>query len=96
MAAMSDRLARAMAFKALQPLDGHRFADLVMTGRRPAAQLAPSTASITRSRKSCEYGFAIPAGLRPAGWLNQNLTDSGIPIRLDPSAGRSKDRPPSS
>jgi hypothetical protein len=33
---MSDRLSEAMAFKALQPLDGHGFADLVMTTRRPA------------------------------------------------------------
>ena len=41
MAAMSDRLSGAMAFKALQPLDGHGFADLVMMPRRPAAQLAP-------------------------------------------------------
>ena len=41
MAAMSDRLSGAMAFKALQPLDGHGFADLVMTPRRPAAQPAP-------------------------------------------------------
>jgi hypothetical protein len=41
MAAMSDRLSGAMAFKALQPLDGHGFADLVMTPRRPAGQLAP-------------------------------------------------------
>ena len=41
MAAMSDRLLGAMAFKALQPLDGHGFADLVMTPRRPAGQLAP-------------------------------------------------------
>ena len=41
MAAISDRLSRAMAFKALQPLDGHRFADLVVTGCRPAAQLVP-------------------------------------------------------
>jgi hypothetical protein len=40
MAAMSDRLLGAMAFKALQPLDGHGFADLVMT-TRPAAHLAP-------------------------------------------------------
>jgi hypothetical protein len=38
---MSDRLSGAMAFKALQPLDGHGFADLVMTPRRPAAQLTP-------------------------------------------------------
>jgi hypothetical protein len=41
MAAVSDRLSGAMAFKALQPLDGYRFAHLIMTRRRPAAQLAP-------------------------------------------------------
>jgi hypothetical protein len=40
------------------------------------------TASITRSRKSCEYGFGIPPGLRPAKRLNQSTTDSGIPIPI--------------
>src|ERR1700722_2474824 len=30
-----------------------------------------------------------PAGLRPASRLNQNLADSGIPLRFGPSAGRS-------
>jgi hypothetical protein len=39
MAAISDRLSGAMAFKAFQPLDGHGFADLIMTTRRPAAHL---------------------------------------------------------
>src|SRR5215470_13825948 len=33
MAAMSERLPGAMAFNAFQPLDGHRFADLVVTPR---------------------------------------------------------------
>jgi len=90
MAAMSDRLARAMAFKPLQPLDGRGFADRVMTTRRPAAHLAPlhrvehPVAQILRIR------LAIPAGLRPAGRLNQNLADSGIPLRVSPSAGRSR------
>ena len=41
MAAISDRLSGAMGFKAFQPLDGHGFADLVMTTRRPAAHLGP-------------------------------------------------------
>ena len=41
MAAISDRLSGAMAFKAFQPLDGHGFADLIMTTRRPAAHLGP-------------------------------------------------------
>ena len=45
------------------------------------------TASITRSRKSCEYGFGIPAGLRPANRLNQNVPDSGIPT-LDSIASK--------
>jgi hypothetical protein len=41
MAAISDRLSGAMAFRAFQPLDGHGFADLIMTTRRPAAHLGP-------------------------------------------------------
>ena len=41
MAAMSERLPGAMAFNAFQPLDGHRFADLVVTTRCSAAHLAP-------------------------------------------------------
>ena len=40
MAAMSDRLLRALAFNPFEPLDGHRFADRVMTRRGPAAHLA--------------------------------------------------------
>jgi hypothetical protein len=75
MAAMSDRFSRAVPFYPLKPFD--------RTPNRAAAprRLIPptSTASITRSRKSCEYGFGIPAGLRPANRLNQNLPDSGIP-----------------
>ena len=38
-----------------------------------------STTSITRSRKSCEYGFGIPAGLRPASRVNQKFADFGNP-----------------
>jgi hypothetical protein len=33
-----------------------------------------------------------PAGLRPASRLNQNLADSGIPLRFSPSAGRSTEQ----
>ena len=47
MAAMSDRLSGAMAFKALQPLGGHEFADLVMTRAARRLSLPLSTASIT-------------------------------------------------
>ena len=46
------------------------------------------SASITKSRKSCEYASATSCWPRPANGLNQNLADSGIPLRFDPSAGR--------
>src|ERR1700722_14017245 len=36
-----------------------------------------------------------PAGLRPASRLNQNLAESGIPLRFGPSAGRSRRTRPS-
>src|SRR5208282_5315843 len=41
--------------------------------------MSPSIASITRLRKSSEYGFAIHAGLLPAGILNHIRTQMGIP-----------------
>jgi hypothetical protein len=56
--------------------------DSLTSQRRAAARrLIPPvvTASITRSRKSCEYGFAIPAVLRQASRLNQKAADSGTP-----------------
>ena len=54
MAAVSNRLSRAMPFNPFKPLDRHGFADCVAPRRRAPAHLALSTASITRSRKSCE------------------------------------------
>jgi hypothetical protein len=39
--------------------------------------------------KSCEYAFGIPADLRPACRLNQNLADSGIPPRFNSTTARS-------
>ena len=79
MAAMPDRRSRAIPFNPLKPFNGYEFADLVASRRCATARCALLTASITRSRKSCEYGFGIPAGLRPANRLNQNVPDSGIP-----------------
>src|SRR4029077_20119057 len=38
-----------------------------------------SIVAITRLRKSSEYGFAIPAGLLPAGSLNHIRAGMGIP-----------------
>jgi hypothetical protein len=59
MAAVTDRLSRAIPFNALKPFDR---TDSLIAYRRAAARRLISplfTASITRSRKSCEYGFAI-------------------------------------
>jgi hypothetical protein len=84
MAAMSDRLSRALALKALQPLDGHRFADRVMTTRRSAAHLSLSTASITRSRKSCEYGFAISRWPPPSQQVESKSRRFGNPTPIRP------------
>jgi hypothetical protein len=91
MAAMSDRLSGAMAFKALQPLDGHGFADLVMTPRCPADQLALSTASITAHSRGHLYvtshteGFShfVTSMTAPvaSGW-------SGCRVGLAPTAKR--------
>src|SRR5882757_5391953 len=39
----------------------------------------PSIVSTTRLRKSAEYGFAIHAGLLPAGSLNHIRASMGIP-----------------
>src|SRR5712692_3299691 len=39
----------------------------------------PSIVSITRLRKSSEYGFAIHAGLLPVGSLNHIRAGMGIP-----------------
>src|SRR5258707_4034719 len=39
----------------------------------------PSIVSTTRLRKSAEYGFAIHAGLLPAGSLNHIRAATGIP-----------------
>jgi hypothetical protein len=94
MAAMPDRLSGPMAFKAFQPLHGHGLADLVMTTRLPAAHLAPlhsvdhPVAQVLRIRL-CHPLLASA----PANRLNQNLADSGIPLRFIPSAGRSSQFP---
>src|SRR3977135_2106130 len=48
-----------------------------------SGMVAPSsTAPITRARKSSEYGFAIHAGLLPAGSLNHIRAGMGIPLRF--------------
>ena len=93
MAAVSDRLSGAVAFKALQPLDGRGSADRVMTTRRSAAHLFPSPPPRSPGRANlANTALPSPAGLRPASRLNQNLADSGIPIRFSPSAERSSSK----
>src|SRR5208283_3807113 len=52
--------------------------------------MSPSIASITRLRKSSEYGFAIHAGLLPAGILNHIRTQMGI-TRINLFGKRSKE-----
>ena len=68
------RLARAMAFKALQPLDGHRSRrTVILTGRRPAAQFAPLHRLDSPGRASLE-NTALPfrlASAQPASGVNQ-------------------------
>src|SRR5580693_5221843 len=50
----------------------------------------PSSPHQSRAHASLvNKALPSPAGLRPANRLNQNLADSGIPLRFDPSAGRS-------
>src|SRR3977135_708431 len=44
----------------------------------------PSIVSTTRLRKSAEYGFAIHAGLLPAGSLNHIRAAMGIPASAFP------------
>ena len=70
---------RTAPLEALHPLD--RQESLTPNRAAAALRLIPprSTASITRSRKSCEYALAIPAGLRPASRLNQNAPPIGNP-----------------
>jgi hypothetical protein len=63
---------------------------------RPTARSSSSVAEL-RSSPHQSRGHASlantalpsPAGLRPANRLNQNLADSEIPLRFQPSAGRS-------
>ena len=75
MAAMSDRLAGAMALTPFEPLDGHRFADRVVSARRPAVQRAPPHRVDHPVAQVCEYGIAISCWPPPSR-LN---ADSGIP-----------------
>src|SRR5882757_1201765 len=57
-----------------------------------SGMVAPSsTAPITRARKSSEYGFAIHAGLLPAGSLNHIRAGMGIPLRFSLFGKRSKE-----
>src|SRR5207244_11308296 len=56
--------------------------DLTLTPHCSAASVIvvpPSIVSTTRLRKSAEYGFAMPAGLLPAGSLNHIRPAMGIP-----------------
>jgi hypothetical protein len=62
----------------------HLMAEDSLTPKQAAAArrlISPrTTASITRSGKSCEYALPSLRASRPASRLNQNNADSGIPI----------------
>ena len=74
MAAMSDRLPRAVPFNSLKPFERHRFADLVAARFAARRLISPLfTASITRSRKSCEYGFTISCWPPPSQQVESDL-----------------------
>src|ERR1700724_2211041 len=55
----------------------------------------PSIAPTTRLRRSSEYGFAIHAGLLPAGSLNHIRAAMGIPDSAFPGNALGADMPAS-
>jgi len=73
MAAVSDRLSRAIQFNALKPFDRRRFADLVAARCCAAAHFVPlhrinhALTQVLRNR-----ALPSPAGLRSANRLNQS------------------------
>ena len=73
MAAVSDRLSRAIQFNALKPFDRRRFADLVVARCCAAAHFAPlhrinhALTQVLRNR-----ALPSPAGLHSANKLNQS------------------------
>jgi hypothetical protein len=74
------RARQALASHPVQPAQAFRrgFADLVAL-RCCAAHIFPlSTASMTRSHKSCEYGFGMPAGLRESQQVESKSARFGI------------------
>ena len=71
-----------MPFNPLKPFDGDGNADFVAPRRRAAAHLPLLDRINHPVAKSCEYGFGIPAGLRPANRWNSQFPDSAIPIPI--------------
>ena len=85
MAAMSDRLSRALALKALQPLDGHGSADRVMTTRRSAAHLSPLHRLDHPVRANLRIRLChLPLASAQPARLNQTLAGSGNPTPSRP------------
>ena len=93
MAAMSDRLSRAVPFNSLKPFDRYRFADLVAGAPGcAAAHLAP----LHRIKHALTHVSPIRLchlllASRPANRVESKISlIPGIPLRSDPNAGRSK------
>jgi hypothetical protein len=91
MAAVSDRLSRAIPFNALKPFDRHRFADLVAALPRAGSSRPSSPHQSPGHASLANKALPSPAGLRPANRLNQILPDPGIPLRFNPSAARASE-----
>jgi hypothetical protein len=66
---------------------------LISYGRAAARRLISPLHRVNHAVKSlANTALPSPAGLRPANRLNQNLPNSGIPIRFEPKAVRSSQR----
>jgi len=91
-AAVPDRFSRAIPFHPLEPFDRYGFTDLAPASRRAAAHAQLHRVNHPLAASLANTALPSPAGLRPASRLNQNLADSGIPLRFIPKAGRSRTR----
>ena len=82
MAAVADRLSRAIPFNPFKPLDHHGFADCVASRRRAPAHLALLHRVNHAITQVLRIRLRHPCWPPPSRRLNQNATDSGIPTEL--------------
>jgi hypothetical protein len=82
MAAVSDRLWRALPFNPLKPFDRHRFADLAAPRRCAPAQFPSSPHQSPGHASLANTASAFQLASAKANRLNQNTADSGIPTSI--------------